>query len=137
MNRIKGFRVHLYKHAGTDYSNGGTSSRTDQVLVVDVVTRESNPSTYRRHGLPEAMRRCAYRSGDHPMVLLHRPGPCRPVLYDARVTDRGELLVANWGMASGVFADDSDNRWRELVGGPVDMHDRHEWPVRWCPTEGK
>ncbi|MBQ5658752.1 MAG: hypothetical protein IIV02_04380 [Peptococcaceae bacterium] len=106
---MKALPINIYKDRGRDWSNGGISSRYDELLLVHpegfIEIDESNP--------PENLVKIVERNLFGRGVYRH----IEPVAAPKGV---------GW-MAGGCIAYSSDSRFNRLSGGyPLQLHDRCE-----------
>lgn len=128
-----GLRANIYRQGGGDTSNGGLSSRAEQVTIVNApITAQSDPDEHA------------------PAVMLVRgayPGVARVV--EAEWMDGG-MNGGDWverrdpdnvgPMFGGTYVACSDGRFRALVEeitgapfyGAVPLHDRWETPAQYA-----
>lgn len=141
---VKGVDLDVYRSTAAhsvDYSNGGITSRHDQLVCVGVLTHPqgTDSSVLTRvgdEGLDRQMR--SYPVSDNAVVLEVRTvgGPVlslRPVTVDAN----GAVQVLPGVMAGGTYAYTPDSRLQDLVRfaladpagyfyGAIAVHDRQE-----------
>lgn len=136
MNRYtRGHSIDIYKHQGRDYSNGGTTSRTDGARVVAVLIDTGGTRGYRLHYETVAREVISSAVFDvsadaPPMALVWRLRFKNWILIDCKGTDDGHLLVPTSQMFGGTYGVGSGN-WYRVVGHPAAVHDRHEGDFAW------
>lgn len=105
---LKGLRADIYKHSGQDFSNGGISSRCNEVTIVGP-------------GIPEV-----HEANEHaPAVRINVRQIGGPVV-SLEPVDKPSGVVGP--MAGGCYVGTCDSRLREAIGfyGAVSLHDRFE-----------
>lgn len=110
-NSIRCIKAWIYKHNGEDCSNGGLSSKFNEVYVPvkdgHIEVSLDNP--------PENLVRIVRRQLFGREYVHFEP-------WSAKASGK-------WYMFGGTYVDDSDSRFREEVnngGYPVSLHDRTE-----------
>lgn len=110
-----GIRLSIYKDRGRNYSNGGLSSKTDEVTLVGPGIRGPFKPT------PEspAVKVVTYNTGSRKHVHIEPVEPC-PAGYVGY-------------MAGGSYVATTDSRFSEATGfyGAVSFHDRTETPAEY------
>lgn len=108
--RMKALPVYIYREAGdaSDYSNGGISSRFNQILLL---CDEGYVDIDEENGLPENLCHVVEVGRGHKAI--------EPFV----TVDEGNV---GW-MYGGCICDTSDSRFNRLSGGyPLHLHDRQE-----------
>lgn len=108
---------YIMKHKGTDCSNGGISSRCDEVTIVNA----SGPFDA--------------QDDRPPVILVARTVMGRRILtaYPAVIDNDKWVQARGWAMMGGTYISCSDSRFGELCRslgvdfyGAVALHDRYE-----------
>ena len=112
--KINCLSVGVYRSRLGDCTNGGISSRFDELLVF---CHDGPRSFFSEHELP-----LNFCTVERCYGVAH--------IVPAMVTEDGQIVPRpGWWMFGGNIADTSDSRWRELtyLGYPLHIHDRKEW----------
>jgi hypothetical protein len=129
----KGHWARIFKHEGTDASNGGTTSRVDNVRIVAVLIKDDTGFRFHQAEVNKEVNSSAvFDVSDDapPMALVYRPAFTDWILLDCRATDDGGLEVSSYSMFGGTYAMGGSG-FRRTVRRPVAVHDRHESPINW------
>ena len=106
---MKAISLWVYKHKGEDFSNGGITSRYDEVLI----ECKDGYIEVDENNLPENFCRVVVmRIGDRAYKYLE---PCAS-------PDKG---CVGW-MSGGCYAESCDSRFSRISEYPLSIHDRQE-----------
>lgn len=119
---MRGLRLQVYKHRGEDHSDGGLSSRCDDVTLVGVESDWGSQEPL----APEAQSEEATWNAP-AVVLVKRFVGGRKSFY-VRPADEVPSEQGTPWMAGGCHVGTSDSRWSDLTGhyGALPLHDRTE-----------
>jgi len=134
---MKGLRASIYKENGRDYSNGGISSRVNEVTIVGRdIDRVGGAIFEPTVDAPAVVlvRRTMTRNGGYRRRVID---PATGSIKHEYVGETYEYVHAEplqqhelglWLMNGGTYIATSDSRFNEATGGhgPIALHDRYE-----------
>lgn len=127
MAEVKGLRADVLKHKGGDCSNGGLSSRVDEVTIVGLIPDGESAA----RPMPEDAQVFEPSETAPPVVLVAKTFSFGGPYVSARPAEPGEGVGP---MMGGCYIASSDSRFSSTVAvltgdktiGAVPLHDRYE-----------
>jgi hypothetical protein len=134
-SELRGLTLNIYKHNGRGSSNGGVSSRCDQITLVGMIPGGDRT---RITLFPASSRVSSVPSENAPAAVLVRREVLGRVVFHVEPLDRPQGRVGF--MAGGTYVATSDSRLQHLHPavpyGALSFHDRTETPAQYAALSG-